>query len=266
MAILALFVGFLAFVEFLYRQAETLSTAIIWIQVSFLWPFVPALMLNIALVFRGKFTFHDNKIKYFLLYLPAAIIALIGIFTNLLTEGAVQEYYGWTYNIPSDASFFVLMSLYTVLWALLAVMILFSYYKNSKSHMERKQAKYIFIGLYVPLILSLISDIILPLFWQRVPEMTITLITIGLAIITYGMWKFQLPFLSPSMNADTIINIMSNILMILDHKQRIIKINPATSDILGYQEEELYQKNIVTILKDGAKELLKEYTDKPHWG
>jgi PAS domain S-box-containing protein len=259
MAVLALFVGFLAFVEFAYRQAETLSTAIFWLQISFLWPFVPALMLNIALIFRAKFEFHKNKILYLLIYIPAIIISGIGVGTNLLTNGAVLMYYGWTYNIPSDASFFVLMSFWTILYALTAVMIFFSYYKNSKSGMERKQAKYIFIGLYIPLILSLVSDIIIPLFWQRIPEMTMTLITIGLAIIAYGMWKYQFPLLSPSMNADTIINTMSNILIILDHKYRIVKINPATSHILGYLEEELYQENIVDILEDGEKELLKEH-------
>lgn len=259
MAILALFVGFLAFVEFVYRQAETLSTAIFWIKISILWPLVPALMLNIALIFRGDFEFRENKIKYFLIYTPALILSAIGVGTNFLTEGAVLEYYGWTYNIPTDATFFGLMSFYTILWAYIAVLIFFSYYKNSKSDMERKQAKYIFIGLYVPFIISLVTDIIMPLFWQRVPEMTMTAITIGLLIIAYGIWKFQFPILSPSMNADAIINTMSNILIILDHKHRIVKINPATSNLLGYKEEELYQKKIGRIMEDGEKELVIEY-------
>lgn len=125
MAILALFVGFLAFVEFVYRQAETLSTAIFWIKISFLWPFVPALMLNIALIFRGEFEFRENKIKYFLIYTPAIILSAIGVGTNFLTASAVLEYYGWTYNIPTDATFFGLMSIYTILWAYIAVLILF---------------------------------------------------------------------------------------------------------------------------------------------
>ncbi|MEG3225494.1 MAG: hypothetical protein BME94_08335 [Methanobacteriales archaeon Met13] len=220
-----------------------------------LWPFVPALMLNIALTFRGKFEFHENKLKYLLIYLPAIVLSILGIGTNLIFDNAVMEYYGWTYNIPADATLFALMSFWTILWAIIATIIFFSYYKNSKEDMERKQAKYIFIGLYVPLILSLVSDIIFPIFWQKVPEMTMTPIPIGLAIIAYGMWKYQFPVLTPSLAADKIINTMSNILIILDHKKRIFKINPAVSILLGYAEEDLHGKDIKFILADKVEDL-----------
>ncbi len=48
---------------------------------------------------------------------------------------------------------------------------------------------------------------------------------------------------------------MSNILIILDHKKRIFKINPAVSILLGYAEEDLHGKDIKFILADKVEDL-----------
>ncbi|HTX61309.1 MAG TPA: hypothetical protein VMC48_03295, partial [Methanobacterium sp.] len=80
-AILSLLIGFLAFVEFGYRQAETVSTAFIWLKISTLWPFAIAILLNICFVITDRQNLLRNKLTYFLIYTPAFIITLIGLLT-----------------------------------------------------------------------------------------------------------------------------------------------------------------------------------------
>jgi PAS domain S-box-containing protein len=242
-AVIGLLVGFMAFVEFAYRQAESIQTASFWISISSLFYLVPALLLNTGLIFNAKFKSLSNRMKYliyFFTYLPAIIFIYLGTFTNLLLDLPVMEFYGWTYTLSSDPTFFGLMSFYTILWALLAAIMIFTYYSNSNDPIERRQAKYVFIGLYFPLLVSLIFDIILPIFWQRVPEMTMTSISLGLLFMAYGTWRYQFPLLSPTMAAEKIINTMYNLLIILDYKNNISVINPAAINLLGYDESDLY--------------------------
>ncbi|MBV1767044.1 MAG: hypothetical protein KUA29_01865, partial [Methanobacterium sp.] len=79
-AVLCILVGFLAFIEFEYRQALTLEKAYFWLNLSTLWPFVPSLLLHISLIFTKK-KILKNKIIYLIIYLPAIIIFLLGFNT-----------------------------------------------------------------------------------------------------------------------------------------------------------------------------------------
>ncbi|HML05059.1 MAG TPA: histidine kinase N-terminal 7TM domain-containing protein, partial [Methanobacterium sp.] len=158
--ILCSLVGVLALVEFEYRQASTFETAYFWLQISGLWPIVPAVLLHISLIFT-KSKILMNKFIYIILYLPALIISYLAINTNLLLSGIVQEYWGWTYAIPKDMTLYNIMALWTVSTVALAGLLCIAYYLKSKN-LKRKQAKYVFAGLYMPLLISLVSDFILP--------------------------------------------------------------------------------------------------------
>jgi|GEM_PF-2539299 len=259
-ALLSILIGFLAFVEFAYRQATNLDVAFFWLKISFIWPVVPALLINVALLFGEKFRFLKQRMIYVLIYLPALLLIFLSQTTGL--EGTpVLEYFGYTYNL--SAPLFPIIGFWSILGGLVSALIFFSYYSRSEDPLEKKQAKYIFIGLYLPLVLSLMSDVIVPVLWIRIPEMTITFITIGLGFIVYGMWKYQFPTLTPTMAAEKIIDTMYNFLIILDYKLRIININNSGLKLLGYNEYELENKTLNFLLEDEtALELILKIENK----
>lgn len=240
-ALLSVLVGFLALVEFLYRQAPNYQTAFFWLKISTIWPFVPSVLLNIALVLTLKEDTLKHK-YYYLIYLPAIIITTLSLTTGLLLNGAVHTYWGWTYSYPENPILFNLMSLWTIVAAFTAGSLVFVHYIKSGS-MVKIEAKYLFIGLFIPLLLSLLIDLIIPTFYIRVPEMTLTLSSIGIAIISYGIWKYQFPSLTSSVVAEKIVSNMSNFLLLLDSMGKINSINKSTTDLLGYEENELLGQN-----------------------
>jgi PAS domain S-box-containing protein len=248
-ALLSIFIGFLAFVEFAYRQAGNLDTAYFWLKVSFIWPLVPALLINIAIIFGGKFRYLKQRITYVLIYLPPLLIIFLSLTTYSLGP-PVLEYFGYTYNLSS--TIFPIVGFWSILGGLVSALIFFSYYTGSEDLLEKKQAKFIFIGLYLPLVLSLMTDIIVPLFLFRIPEMTMIFITLGLGFIVYGMWKYQFPVLTPSMAAEKIIDTMHNFLIILDYQLRILNINNSGLTLLGYNKDELENKPLNFLLEDEA--------------
>lgn len=249
-AITCIFVGFLAFIEFEYRQAETIQTAFFWIKISTLWPIVPALLLHISLVFT-KSKYLKNKLTYILIYLPPIIIILLSLTTNLLFNNALKFYWGWTYVIPADTTLFNIMALWTVSAVVLAGLLCLIYYFKSKN-LKRKQAKYVFAGLYMPLLISLVSDFILPSASVRVPEMTMTMMTMGIGFISYGIWKYRFPALTAAIAADKIVSTMSNFFILLDDKKNIVNINQSTRDLLGYDNLELIGKPINHIFPENT--------------
>ena len=246
-AVLSIFVGFLAFVEFAYRQAGNLDTAYFWLKISFLWPLVPALLMNISLLFGEKFRYLKPRMTYVLIYLPALLIIFLGL-TTYSGGLPVLEYFGYTYDLSS--TLFQIVGFWSILGGLVSALIFFSYYTESKDPLEKKQAEFIFIGLILPLVLILVTDIFVPLFWIRIPEMTMIFITLGLGLIVYGMSKYQFPILTPTMAAEKIIDTMYNLLIILDYQMRIININNSGLMLLGYNKDELEMKPLNYLLED----------------
>ncbi len=255
-ALTCIFVGFLAFIEFEYRQAETFQTAFFWLKISNLWPIVPSLLLHVSLIFT-KSPYLKNKLTYLLIYLPGIAISAVGLSTDLLISGASKEYWGWTYIIHTGATLYNIMSIWTVVAVLLAGLMCFRYYLKSYD-LKKKQAKYILAGLYIPFFISLGTDFILPIVFLRVPELTMTTMTMGITIMSYGIWKYKFPSLTPAIAADSIVSTMSNFFFLLDEDMLIVNVNQATINLLGFADSELIGKPLNTVFTEDQKSLFKE--------
>lgn len=243
LALLCILVGLLAFIEFQYRQAPDIETAYYWLKISAIWPLVPSVLLHIALIFTEHKDTLRHKTTYILIYLPAILIIGLSLSTNLLLDGAIKEYWGWTYTFPQNPILFNIMSLWTIIAGFSAATICFRYYLKSRD-MKRLQAKYMLAGLYFPLVISIASDLVLPTTAVRVPEMTMTMSTLGITIISYGIWKYRFPALTSAIVADKIVSTMSNFLLLLDENKRIVNVNQATLHLFGYKKEELIGKKV----------------------
>ena len=248
-ALLCILVGFLSFVEFQYRQTSDFETAYLWLKISGLWPLVPAMLLNIALIFTGKTELLKNKFNYILIYGPAIILSFYAIDSNLLLNGILKEYWGWTYVFPEKSIFFILMSAWTILCSFLAGGVCLIYYLKTKN-MKRLQTKYLIVGLYFPLLISMVSDLLLPTMSIRLPETTMVMSTVGISFISYGVWKYRFPALTAAVAADEIVSTMSNFLIMLDHEKNIVTINDATTDLLGYEKQDIIGKPVNYIFAD----------------
>jgi PAS domain S-box-containing protein len=254
-AILSITVGFLAFIEFEYRQTLDFQTAYFWLKLSVLWPIVPSILLHISLIFNEKTKVLKNKYTYVLIYAPALIMAYVAFDTNWLFNGMVREYWGWTYIFPKDNLLFEIISLWTIICVIIAAGI--SIITNIKIEGSKKlQAKFLIAGLYFPLTISLVSDLILPNMSIRLPETTMIMSTLGITFISYGVWKYRFPALTTAAVADEIVSTMSNFLILLDNEHRIITVNQATTDLLGYDQAELVGNPVEMVFADKNQKLM----------
>ena len=237
-AIICLLVAYLAFVEYGMRQSETISAAYFWLKASSLWPLLMPILLLIVLEVSKKINILKNKIFLILLFTPSIIILLVSLLTNQLNNGLVLKYWGWNEVLSTNLLLLSITSIWIISLGIATIIIGYTYYRKSIG-MEKVQILYILTGLTVVLILSLITELILPLLSVNFPELTYTSASLGLIFISYGVLNYRLPSLTPTIAANEIVANISNFMVITDCFKHINYINPLGLKLLGYNENEI---------------------------
>ncbi|HEX3013216.1 MAG TPA: histidine kinase dimerization/phosphoacceptor domain -containing protein, partial [Methanobacterium sp.] len=133
---------------------------------------------------------------------------------------------------------------------LIATSIVLAYLHHSKSdNREKKLDKYIIVGLSFTMVIGIATDV-LSSFSIKVPEIFYTAAALGITLICYGIIKYRIPQLTPSMAADEIISAMSNFSVLIDPKNKIKNINKVGLNLLGYDKSEIYGKDMKMIFSE----------------
>ncbi|MGF7118658.1 histidine kinase dimerization/phosphoacceptor domain -containing protein [Methanobacterium oryzae] len=258
-ALLSFLLAYLLFVEFGYRQAETYYIANLWFIASFIWALTSSLILHTVLIITGRTNLTENKIFISLLYIPSIILTILDLNNKLMHTSMVKEYWGWTYAIQVNSTFYYLSNFWITLLFAVSIILSYDYYRKSEDR-EKKLAKYIFLALAFIMISGLTTDCLLPALSIRIPELYYTIGALGMAILCYGIIKYRIPPLAPSVVADEIVSTMSNFLVLIDEKMRIKNVNSEGLSLLGYDESEIYGKSTKTIFPEDL-DLSKTYKE-----
>ncbi|MDI6644319.1 MAG: histidine kinase dimerization/phosphoacceptor domain -containing protein [Methanobacteriaceae archaeon] len=249
LALFSLFIAYMAFTDFQISTVSTAEQAYFWLKATFPWMVVGSFYIHLALISTEKFKILEKKITYVLIYLPALLLALLNLLTREITQGVQMGFWGWTY-VPADTVFYLITLMWTFLLGIISAIIVLHFYLNNAG-IKRQQAKYILIGIYLPLALGILTEFIVPLIFSiPSPSMLNLYIVLGLGSIVYGIWKFRLPQLTSSLISDRILSTMSNFLFLLDEEGKIMHVNLKTLEITGYSEKELIGESLEMFFKD----------------
>ncbi len=246
-ALMCFMLAYLLFVEFGYRQSETYYVANLWYSASFIWTIAASLILHVVLIITDRL--NSKKIILPLIYVPSLIISAFFLRSNLTSVNIVKEYWGWTYSISLNPLLFNLSNLWITMLIATAIVLAYLYYRKSDGG-EQKLAKYIVLGLSFTLAAGVITDNILSLFSIRVPETIYTVAALGITFLCYGIIRYRIPQLTPSMAADEIVSAMSNFLVLIDEKKNIKNVNPTGLILSGYSESEIFGKDMKMLFPD----------------
>ncbi|MEJ2664496.1 MAG: response regulator, partial [Spirochaetia bacterium] len=108
----------------------------------------------------------------------------------------------------------------------------------------------------VPLIASLINNMIFRAIDLNIPEMTNTAFAIALFPLGYAVYKYRVFDINPQTAINDIIATMSDTLILLDPDANIKYVNHAATKMLGYREGELFEKPLKLVFP-GRSELGK---------
>jgi PAS domain S-box-containing protein len=234
----ACLVGFCwTFTEFMMWQAPNTEAANFWSDMGSIWPFYVALVLHFTLLFTQS-RWLRTKLTYVALYLPATFFAIVDFSTDLIHSKPALEY--WGYDESTQATLVSRASTFWVsLLPILALLICLKFCLKAQDDSKKKQTKYVTIGLGIPIMSYLITDVIFPLFEVNIPDIG-HIATLFFAIfVGYAILKYELFTFDAAMAAENIMSTSPDPLFLADMNGKILRTNNRLVDFVGFKENEL---------------------------
>ncbi len=228
------------------------------------WISSSSLFLWFSLIFAKK-----KILKTKLLYPLLFILPLLFIYkqwTNSLIVDYIKQPYGWS-DIWSESIWPYLFHIYYLSFVITSLCLILNFGEKTKKPREKKQANLIFASVVICLIPSLLTDTVFPaLNIYKIPPVANVITLIWGGGIVYAITKYKLMTITSAAAAADILTTMANSLILISPDAKILTVNPATVELLGYEEEELIGQPVgkifieeVTLFKGARlKKLIEE--------
>jgi len=250
--IMVLFFTIFSFSEFLVRISESNSLALFFGRIGYsTFPLVSCLGLHFSLVFPRKYYVSKNifskyKFLIFIVYIIGFIIILIlntriGIWDVRISD--------WGYRVIPSSSIELLVFWFLICSSYAAYTLGHTYLKKNINYNEKKQIQYLILGFLSIAALSLGTNLIPPILNISIFPMTTVSLLIFSILVAYSMIRYGLMGFSITETAKTLIDTMSDSLIVIDTNENIVNINKSTSDLLGYKKEEIIDLPLRKIFK-----------------
>ena len=247
--------AYVVFTEFEYHNAFNSEIAHFWLKLSVFWPFVLSFILHFVLVFTEQTRLLKRKLTYLIIYLPGVIFFLLDMNTHLLTGEPIKAYWGWTSAIPRNSISYI-CTFWQFAIICLSLYLCWRYYLLMTDHQKKMQAKHITVGLSIPGVLFVFTEVLTPFLPFRIPPLSNLGLVIGGIFIAYAIYRYRLFILTPKIAAESIIATMPDILLLCSSDHKIVLTNDAASKLLGFTNRELIGQPVANIFSKAEDEKL----------
>ena len=240
--------------EYLIWHSAGYDSYLFWLKASSFWPLVVAFTVHFTLAFTGH-PFAGEKRRGALLatlYLPAALIALIGLFTDLIYTVELLPGAGYVYLPAAGSPVYPATRLYIILVMLGGIYVGISSWRRALTTRVRRQNQLITLGIAAVVGFGTLSGLILPAFGFY----TVNLVFIGVVVfsllIAYAVHRHGMFTLSPQTAVPDILRTMPDGLILADTGGRIVTANASAAEIFGVAESELPGQPVMRFVPETA--------------
>ncbi len=209
------------------------------------WAFIGPLVFHLVV---SGFRPGDRSLRRVLplLYGISALALLLTTTTDWMIPEVVRTRWGWGYELGSAFLGFYLLTMCEVG---ASALIMLRDFRDSRSPAERRQGPWIVLGITLPLLISAMTDVALPLIGIQVPRLgTTSFAMMGLVAIG-TLLRFGYSFMTPGRFAHEILaTLPDGVALIKGH--RISSTNEGLARLSGHSVEELSGMSIGTLLID----------------
>jgi PAS domain S-box-containing protein len=133
--------------------------------------------------------------------------------------------------------------------------LIYKFSRTTDDPVKKKQAKIIIVTGMLAVFVGTISDVLLP-EWNvyAFPNMANVFVLIWAFGIVYAIAKYKFLIISPASAAEHIISTMSESLMLLDSKGRIVRVNDTGLRLIEYKNDELVGKGLNVLFPTDIKD------------
>ncbi len=242
-SLFCLTLAIVCFAEFMFRQAETAQRALFWLNFQQLWPISLALLLHFVLIYTKALGRVVRRILVPVYLSALGIHVLDRFFFSVEPQLAT---WGWTYSV-SNIWVYETLSTYASVMGILCLILLIRYQNQNQDPHVRVQNKFILLAMSIPILVGFVCDWLLPILSINTPELTFSSFALMASIIGYAVRKHDLFSVSTALAADTIIDTMSEGLLVINARLQIEIFNPALKRILHKSSTDLKGRHLSVI-------------------
>lgn len=223
----------------------------IWHEINeIFFVFSPIVILRFYLVLTNGQRFLDKQWMHTLIFTPSIffVLAIVRSDGTLLFEEVIRIQTRW-YGIRNMNSYWYwAFVIYLVSYLVLSTYIIYKWGKRTKLKRERKQARFLTVFTSVIVILTTVPFII-PFEINLIQVATPILILWWITGIGYSIAKYALMELTPEIATDKIVSAL-DLMILIDSKGKIIRVNKRTAELFQYKEEDLLGKTINQVIEN----------------
>ncbi|MDD5143981.1 ATP-binding protein [Methanoregula sp.] len=240
--------------EFFFWHSMTYDEALFWLRASALWPLAIAATTHFILEFT-EYPFARNTKSALLLiclYLPAAAITVLGIFTGALYSVVYQEGIGFVYHAEVTSPIYPLVAIFSVIIVIWAVLACSAAWNRAESEKRRHHVHLVSGAILFPIGFGAVSGIIFPALGIPLPNLVFIGIALYAATIAYAISHVGLFQLNTETALPYILRTMPDGVIITGMDGRIISANASAARIFRAEENSLAGKNASAIIPEPA--------------
>jgi len=242
--------------ESLTRSSKTAEAAIFWghfaiIGIVFLS--VLFFVFVILITERGKLL--EGIIPILLIFGPAMVFLFLFFNTRLIFSFEAEKVsWGWFLGF---GPLFPVFLLWLEAFFMLSIFLLVRFYRTIEDKERKEQIKLILIGAVIPLMVGSVTDALLPLFGFHPPGISILATSFFAVFVAYAIVRYRLFIVSPVIALSTIIDTMSEALIVVNYANRIESVNKTALAMLGYQGKDIIGESFMSII--AGEKLRKDF-------
>ncbi|OGL31033.1 hypothetical protein A3F37_04500 [Candidatus Saccharibacteria bacterium RIFCSPHIGHO2_12_FULL_41_12] len=249
-----------SFSEVMQRSSGNVELAIDWrLLAGFSWAAMPVVYLYFALSYVDRQ--EDTRRLHFLAGIFLVLTAIIyGQFSTNLVLSDQYALEAWGYDSP-NGPFLSMFGIWLAALLFFAIYLLVQEHKNTLSIRKRKQIKIFVIGILIPVVGGLVTDIVLPAFGMHILPMAAFLTSMQGIIVGYGITKHGLFKINPVSLSGEIMKTLPQP-VIATNKELDIQFMNANAELMFREHAPFLGKNIYNLVGTENLKTIKESLEK----
>jgi len=218
--------------------------------------FFPSVALLFGLVFSGKTDFLKKWYSPLILYFPSLIFFICDIICDEFVLEFIFNDFGWVPIIKLNSSVFLFYSFFIIYVSSAIILVIISKNKNVNG-IQKKSTSLIINASLIVLILNVILDVILPITGKNfIPFLAPVIVTIWITTIVIGIMKYKFLNIVSSFTMESIIDSMTDFLIITDIDGITINANKQFYETTSYLPIEIEGKPYGDIIEENIKNMI----------
>ncbi len=194
-----------------------------------------------------------KKRFFHLLFFVLPVFMIYKQWQGVLSIDYVKEPFGWSIAWSESVWAYLFFGYYAS-FIIISILVIACYARNLPDGAEKLQAGILYRSVLIAFVLGTLTDVILPL-WKIyiLPDVANIVIFIWAFSLVYNIKKYKFMTTIPPTAAENICAVMSDMLILFDQEGKIIKVNNAVSELLGYTKQELMDNPLTKIFTDDSQ-------------